>query len=217
MTGTDQYGMRHPGVDPQGMKYERLDIHVWHVQMTAHPQPTTQKKTEAPEPQYELRSSARPLPELNRFLYATVGGPWKWYMRLQWTWQQWHDYLTQPDIHTWIAYQDATPIGYFELEQRNENQGKATEIVYFGLIPEFVGQGLGRPLLEDAIKKAWELSSERIWLHTCSLDHDNALPNYLGRGFEIFKEEDFVDTVPTQLLEPWPGAAKLSSKQKASV
>ena len=188
--------------------FEKQSIHVWHLQMTSKPAPFEPSRDSLQTPRYELRECGRPLPELNRFLYATVGGPWKWYMRLNWTWQQWSDYLNRPEIHTWIAFQGATPIGYFELEQREQRGGSETEIVYFGLIPEFVGKGLGKLLLEDAIGKAWELATTRIWLHTCTLDHDSALPNYLNRGFEIFREEDFVDSVPVGPLEPWPGAQK---------
>ena len=61
------------------------------------------------------------------------------------------------------------------------------------MIPEFIGQGLGKYLLSQAIAKAWELQPQRIWLHTCSLDHPHALGNYLKRGFQIFKEDSFLD------------------------
>lgn len=126
-------------------------------------------------------------------------------MRLRWSWQQWHDYLKNPNIVTWVAYQGATPVGYFELQKQVHGD---TEIVYFGLLPEFVGKGLGKALLEDAISKAWELADKRIWLHTCSLDHPSALPNYLQRGFSLFKEEDFEDNIPSEPLQPWIGANK---------
>ena len=158
---------------------------------------------------YQLLKVEQPLPELNRFLYATVGASCMWYMRLPWRWQQWHDYVTKESIETWVAYQGATPIGYLELEKQPCG---STEIAYFGLIPESVGQGLGRQLLQDAINKAWDKAwgkiDKRIWLHTCTLDHPNALPNYLNRGFKVFKEEDFEDMIPAEPLQPWEGAAK---------
>jgi GNAT superfamily N-acetyltransferase len=185
------------------MKQKKIPIHVWHLEMTARPNNLAEKAPQSKP--YDLRKTSSPLPELNRFLYATVGAPWVWYMRLTWTWQQWHDYLMKPGIETWIAYQDATPVGYFELEK--QQYGNA-EIAYFGLLPEFVGKGLGKPLLEDAIDKAWQLGENRIWLHTCSLDHPNALPNYLQRGFKVFKEEDFEDLIPAETLHPWEGANK---------
>ncbi len=186
------------------MNKVKTPIHVWHLEMTERP--ATERRHTADQPRrYTLEKIARPLPELNRFLYVTVGAPWKWYMRLDWSWQKWHDFLRRPGVETWIAYQGASPIGYFELDR---GANGVTEIVYFGLIPEFVGQGLGRSFLEDAIASAWANEEKRIWLHTCTLDHPNALPNYLQRGFSIFKEEDFEDMIPSGPLEPWPGANK---------
>lgn len=182
------------------VKLRSEDVHIWHLEMLERPE-----QKPGSHDKYELKKTGSPLPELNRFLYATVGAPWMWYMRLRWSWDQWSEFLNRPGVETWIAYQGATPIGYFELEQQDEGQA---EIAYFGLIPEFVGQGLGRLLLEDAIDKAWNLAEKRIWLHTCTLDHPSALPNYLGRGFSIFKEEDFNDQIPADPLEPWPDANK---------
>jgi GNAT superfamily N-acetyltransferase len=181
------------------MKKKTARVHVWHLEMTQRPAVPTG------ETGYQLRKATRPLPELNRFLYATVGAPWDWYMRLEWTWQQWQDYLDRATLHTWVAYQGATPVGYFELE---EQAAGTVEIAYFGLVPEFIGTGIGKRLLEDTINKAWELATHRIWLHTCTLDHPAALPNYLARGFSVFMEEDLEDEVPDEPLQPWPGAAK---------
>lgn len=180
------------------MRKEKTDIHVWHLEMTDRPH----FEAGATRP-FELRMAETPLPELNRFLYATVGAPWKWYMRLEWNFRRWQEYLSRPTIETWVAYQGATPIGYFELDRQDTG---STEIVYFGLIPQFVGKGLGRMFLEDCIGTAWGKNEQRIWLHTCTLDHPNALPNYLNRGFSVFKEEDFVDSIPAEPLKPWPGA-----------
>jgi MOSC domain-containing protein YiiM/ribosomal protein S18 acetylase RimI-like enzyme len=74
-----------------------------------------------------------------------------------------------------------------------DNLDRSVEIAYLGLMPEFIGQGLGKYLLSQAIAKAWELQPQRIWLHTCSLDHPHALANYLDRGFQVFKEDSFLD------------------------
>ena len=188
-------------LEPDFLKV-RTSIHVWHLEMTSRPE-TTQADTDS----YQLLKVKHPLPELNRFLYATVGAPWMWYMRLPWTWQQWQDYVARESIETWVAYQGATPIGYFELEKQPRG---ITEIAYFGLVPEFVGQGLGKQLLNDAVNKAWDTADNRIWLHTCTLDHPNALPNYLNRGFKVFKEEDIEEIIPAEPLQPWEGAAKPS-------
>lgn len=205
---------------PAKPDHKKVQVRVWHLQMTERPAPTTLPRT------YELRETTRTLPELNRFLYSCVGSEVFWYMRLGWTWQEWHDYLDQDKVTTWVAYEGATPVGYFELERHlspvkltvlPDKTGKAkpvvsgektTQIAYFGLLPEFIGRGLGSRLLLDAIDKAWETAEDGIWLHTCNLDHPAALPNYLSRGFVIAKEEVFEDSVPVKLLQPWPGAKK---------
>jgi len=157
----------------------------------------------AAERPYDLREATVPCPELNRFLYVSVGHPWRWHVRLSWRHQQWLDYLSDPGVATWIGYQGGNPIGYFEL--RREADG-AVEIVYFGLLPSYVGQGLGKLLLSDAIAKASAFGDGRIWLHTCSLDHPAALPNYLAQGFRVRKTLVTEETLPDVPLKPWPGA-----------
>ena len=184
------------------VKLRPQEVHVWHLDMN---EPTPKKHSR--HHLYELRKVQTALPELNRFLYVTVGAPWMWHMRLNWSWQQWADFLARDGVETWVAYQGGTPVGYFELECQHRAQ---TEITYFGLVPEYVGKGLGKALLEDAIENAWQLAEQRIWLHTCSLDHPAALPNYLARGFKIFKEEEYEDMIPSESIEPWPGANKPS-------
>jgi len=177
------------------------EITVWHVEMLAA---EFVQSTEL-DRQYELKQTVTPLPELNRFLYATVGAPWLWYMRLQWSYQEWLDYLSSGKVETWIAYQGATPVGYFELEKQPMG---SVEIGYFGLLPDFIGKGLGGALLTDAINRAFSIGGKRVWLHTCTLDHPQALPNYLARGFRIFKEETFMEELPDEQLDSWPGAQR---------
>lgn len=153
-----------------------------------------------------LRSSI-PSPEFGRFLYTAVGGDWYWRERLSWTFQKWLAWLSRPEVETWVAYASGTPAGYFELEAQPEQD---VEITYFGLLPRFVGQGLGGYLLSQAIARAWQLhpSVRRVWVHTCTLDHAGALPNYLARGFQVFKEEEHTVVLPDQPAGPWPGAER---------
>jgi len=178
----------------------KQSIHVWHLETnTPAPAPIVEDANES----YVLKLVDTPLPEFSRFLYVAVGASCLWYMRLQWDYQQWCEVLNNKNIQTWVAYRSGTPIGYFELEKQSEG---STEICYFGLLPAFIGQGLGKKLLVDAIGKAWSLGGKRIWLHTCSLDHPSALQNYLSRGFTIFKQEDLIEDVPDQPIQPWPHA-----------
>jgi GNAT superfamily N-acetyltransferase len=126
-----------------------------------------------------------PTPALNRFLYVAVGQSWAWNDRLEWNAARWRDYAARPELETGVAYDRGTPAGYFELERQEDD----VEIVYFGLLPEFIGFGLGGRLLATAIERAFDLGAARVWLHTCSLDHPQALGNYLARGMRVYRSE----------------------------
>jgi len=134
----------------------------------------------------ELRQAKIPSPQLNRFFYTAVGADWHWVDRLPWTLDQWQQYAARPELETWVLDVSGTPAGYFEL---NGEPGSDIEIASFGLIPQFLGQGLGAYLLTEATRRAWEKKATRVWVHTSSLDHPNALLNYLARGFRLFKQE----------------------------
>ena len=125
--------------------------------------------------------------QLNRFFYKNIGKNHGWVDRLVWTDKQWKDYVSNSRVRTYILKKDEDLAGYFELifhKDKNE-----VEIAYFGLLEEFRNQKLGSYLLSNAIKSSFSQSPKRVWVHTCSLDHKNALGNYLSRGMKIFKEE----------------------------
>lgn len=145
-----------------------------------------------------------PTPELGRFLYASVGGGWHWHERLSWSWTRWHDWLRRDDLQLWLASLDGQPAGYFEIER--QEQGRQVELVYFGLLPAFIGRGLGGWLLDQALAQAWAWGPERVWVHTCSLDHPGALDTYRSRGFRVFEVEESVEDLPAEPPGPWPGA-----------
>jgi GNAT superfamily N-acetyltransferase len=128
-----------------------------------------------------------PSPALNRWFYETVGKDWKWTDRLVWTEDDWNRYVHRPTLQTWVGKYRGQTAGYFELECQPEGN---VEIAYFGLLPEFVGRGLGAPLLTAAVQRAWQLPDvRRVWVHTCTNDHPAALSNYECRGFRIYKKE----------------------------
>ncbi|NKF52469.1 GNAT family N-acetyltransferase [Shewanella sp. WXL01] len=125
--------------------------------------------------------------EYNRFLYEFVGKAWEWTDKLNWTDKQWQEYSEADNLHLYVAYYQGSPAGYFELQQQADGN---VEIMYFGLGTRFIGKGMGGYLLTQAIKQAWALpDTQRVWVHTCSLDHPSALKNYQARGFTLFKTE----------------------------
>ncbi|HEY4649506.1 MAG TPA: GNAT family N-acetyltransferase [Gemmatimonadales bacterium] len=123
---------------------------------------------------------------LFRFLYREVGRAYRWTDRLGWDDKTIAAYLSDPDVSMWLLSWQAIPAGYFEL-RRHPDDG--FEIAYFGLLPNFIGRGWGKYLLTRAVTAAWELGATRVWLHTCTLDHPAALPNYLKRGFRPVRRE----------------------------
>lgn len=122
---------------------------------------------------------------LNRFLYELVGQPWTWHDKLSWSESQWKSYAEDDGLRTFVAYHDGVHAGYFELSFYNGE----TEIAYFGLAPDFIGRGLGGPLLSRAIEEAWNMNPCRVWVHTCTLDHPAALANYKARGMTVYRTE----------------------------
>jgi GNAT superfamily N-acetyltransferase len=123
----------------------------------------------------------------NRYLYSLVGQPWGWTDKLDLTDEQWKEYAESNNLRTWVAYHKGSIAGYFEL---STDSAFNVEIAYFGLAPAFIGQGFGGYLLSKAIKSAWEeCNAKRVWVHTCSLDHPNALNNYQSCGFKIYRQE----------------------------
>ena len=125
--------------------------------------------------------------QLNKFFYKTIGKKHRWVDRLIWSEQQWIDYVSSSEVKTYVLKNKDDLIGFFELIFHIEN--KEVEIAYFGILEEYQNKKLGSFLLSEAIKKSFYENINRVWLHTCSLDHENALKNYLARGMKIFKSE----------------------------
>jgi len=125
--------------------------------------------------------------QLNKFLYKNIGKKHKWIDRLIWSETQWIDYVSSSKVQTYIFKYKDDLAGFFELIFHIEN--KEVEIAYFGLLEEFQNKKLGSYLLSEAIKISFTHKVNRVWLHTCSLDHKNALNNYISRGMKIFKKE----------------------------
>ena len=125
--------------------------------------------------------------QLNKFFYKKIGKSHHWVDRLVWSEKQWLDYVSDKKVKTFILKDGDELAGYFELILHTDKN--EVEIAYLGLLEEYQNKKLGSFLLSDAIKKSFQENVERVWLHTCSLDHKNALYNYLARGMKIFKSE----------------------------
>lgn len=123
----------------------------------------------------------------NRDLYFAVGEQWHWIDKRPWTDGQWKEYAAAPGLRTFAAYYNQVLAGYYELRRDNET---GVEIAYFGLLPEFIGRGLGGALLTSAIEEAWRMLPKRVWVHTCNHDHPQALANYQARGMVVYKVEE---------------------------
>ena len=125
--------------------------------------------------------------QLNKFFYKNVGQKHRWIDRLVWTETQWINYVSSEKVKTYIFKYKEDLVGFFELIFHSEK--KEVEIAYFGLLQEYQNKKLGSHLLSVAIKNSFTKNINRVWVHTCSLDHKNALNNYIARGMKIFKTE----------------------------
>tara|TARA_Y100000768_G_scaffold383632_1_gene366142 strand:- start:581 stop:1084 length:504 start_codon:yes stop_codon:yes gene_type:complete len=125
--------------------------------------------------------------QLNKFFYKNIGKKHKWLDRLIWNEQNWIDYLSSEKVKTYVLRNKDDLVGFFELIFHFEK--KEVEIAYFGILEEYQNKKLGSFLLTEAIKRSFDENINRVWLHTCSLDHKNALNNYIARGMKIFKSE----------------------------
>jgi GNAT superfamily N-acetyltransferase len=160
----------------------RQTITVWHLEIT---DPAAYQRSPKPL-SLSLERVSHPEPKFARYLYSSVGGPYGWADRLIWTAAEWTARYADPEVELWVANDGHDPAGYFELERL---VGDTVEIAYFGLLPRAVGKGHGGPLLSAAVERAWAMGARRVALHTCSLDHPSALPNYEARGFKVFRTD----------------------------
>ena len=125
--------------------------------------------------------------QLNKFFYKNIGKKHKWVDRLSWSEKSWINYVEDRQVKTYVLREKEDPVGYFE--QIFHIEKKSCEIAYFGILKEYYGKKYGGYLLTEAIKNSFIDGIEKVWVHTCSLDHKNALKNYQARGMRIFKSE----------------------------
>ena len=125
--------------------------------------------------------------QLNKFFYKNIGKKHKWIDRLSWSEEKWINYVSLDNVQTYVLKFKDDLVGFFELI--NHSDKNETEIAYFGILEEYQNKKLGSYLLTEDIKKSFKNNVNRVWVHTCTLDHKNALKNYLARGMTIYKKE----------------------------
>ena len=151
-------------------------------------------------PDVRIARASKPQPALYRMCYRLVGEAFHWRDRWDWSDQQIADHLADPAIRLFVATRGngkkhAELAGWYELRRVPEDD--SVEIAYFGIVAAEFGRGFGKHLLSRAVRDAWALGPKRVWLHTCTLDHPNALPNYLSRGFTPYRTETYeVNSAP---------------------
>jgi GNAT superfamily N-acetyltransferase len=160
-----------------------IETTVTYLEMFAQPvRPTVP----APLGQHAILRAEQPTVSFYRYLYNTVGEPWNWTDRRVLADKTLCKIIHDPLVEVFVLYIAGVPAGFVEIDRRVEGE---VEMGFVGLIPEFTGRGLGAYLLDWAIHAVWSSDPNRVWLHTCDLDHPRALPLYQRAGFAAYKRE----------------------------
>ena len=144
-------------------------------------------RSKSPGSSFKISEVKPPDFQLNKFFYKQIGKNHRWIDRLVWEDKKWIEYVENPNVKTFVLKDDNNLAGYYETIRDMDNDH--SEIAYFGILEEYFGRKCGGYLLSEAINKLFKDGMSRVWLHTCSLDHKNAIKNYLARGMKIFKSE----------------------------
>lgn len=149
------------------------------------------RPTSPPPPQpgekVAILKAEKPPVHFYRYLYNTIGESYKWVDRRKVDDVTLGTILRDPRVDLFVLYADGCPAGMAELDFRLEGTG---QLSYFGLVPEYVGRGLGAFFLYQAIQNAWAMPINKLLINTCTLDHPRALPLYQRMGFSVYARED---------------------------
>lgn len=167
---------------------QKLNVTTTHLEMKAFSDFT---------PKTDYLSQLHILPIDNHFflnfsLFVGVGLPWDWYSRLTWGIEDWELFYQTHNAHTFLAFHENTCVGYFELVYHTAEE---VEINFLGLLPQYLSSGWGGHLLSHAVAEAWKGKTQKVRLHTCNLDHEFALQNYLSRGFSIIAQTQAIEEI----------------------
>ncbi|WP_236607244.1 GNAT family N-acetyltransferase [Sandaracinus amylolyticus] len=173
-----------------------LRVTTWSLEMRSAPRTPARAAPEG----LELRAIERPPLHFYRYLYESVGAPWLWVDRRRMDDATLAAIVHDPRVEIAVAYERGVPAGYYELDRRVPRE---VELAYFGLVPEAIGRGIGPWLLDAAIRRAWDARDvERVWVHTCSLDHPSARATYERAGFSVYDVKEATQPDPRPLPMP---------------
>ena len=161
---------------------DMVEVTVYYLEMLVPPQ----RAVPAPRDGLSVLLVESPTVPFYRTLYNAVGSNFHWLSRRKMSDNALAAILRDLRNELHVLHVAGAPAGFAELDRRQPGD---IELVQFGLMSEFIGQGLGKWFLQWTIDTAWSYQPGRLWLHTCTLDHPNALPNYLKAGFVQFKRE----------------------------
>lgn len=170
-----------------------VDVVVTYLEMRA---PPTRPSPPPPMRKLALLRAEIPTVSFYRYLYNTVGEPWLWYVRRAMSDKELAEIITDEAVEIYVLYIAGVPAGFAEIDRRDPAD---IELAYFGLMPEFTGQGLGPFFLDEVVASAWRHEPDRIWVHTCNLDHKRALATYQRAGFVPYDQETRADDHPLLL------------------
>ena len=145
------------------------------------------KAQKKPDDRYTIQKVFHNDFQLNKFFYKQVGRDYHSNDRLAWNDKKWTDYVSNPNVFTFVLKENEDIAGFFELIYHKEKF--EMEIAYLGLLNNYMTKKLGGYILTEAIKISFSYKINRVWVHTCSLDHKNALKNYISRGMSIYNTE----------------------------
>ncbi|MFQ5935452.1 MAG: GNAT family N-acetyltransferase [Acidiferrobacterales bacterium] len=161
----------------------KLHVAITYLEMR---QPPSHQPADVPGTGVVITRVKNPAVSFYRYLYNTVGGQWMWYERRHMDDATLAEIISDPQVEVYVLHVDGVPAGYVELDCRAKGE---VEIAYFGLMPDFIGRGLGSHLLDCGLRAAWRKRPQRVWVHTCNLDHPKALAVYRQAGFIPYKTE----------------------------
>lgn len=171
-----------------------VDVTVYYLEMLS----PSGRAVPAPRDGLAVIHAKQPTVAYYRFLYNTVGHDYNWHSRGSRSDDELAGLIQDPLNEVHVLHVDGTPAGFAELDRRKPGE---IELIQFGLMPGFIGQGLGKWFLQWTIDKAWSYQPQRFWLHTCTLDHPAALPNYLKVGLSIFRQEHKQQMLANDLVQ----------------